>query len=212
VLKRQYRTRGDTLIEVLFAISIFSLIAVGGLTIMNQGTAASQRALEITLVRQQMDSQAAALRFLNNSYVAAYRAGAVYDASTPAGQWSLMIDSIKSTGATAASDFGGTSCPKTLPTGSFIIDPLSARFMNPTSGVFKPAATYSQLIFSQTSGQSVLTDAEGIWVEAVRSINSADANQANIGYIDFHIRACWESLGQSLPVTLGTIVRLYEPR
>ena len=54
--------RGDTIIEVLLAFSIFSLLSVGAMTVMGQGTNASQRALEITLVRQQIDAQAEALR------------------------------------------------------------------------------------------------------------------------------------------------------
>ncbi|RYF29698.1 MAG: hypothetical protein EOO17_00170 [Chloroflexi bacterium] len=64
--------RGDTIIEVLFAITIFSFVAVGGLSIMNQGVATAQRSLEIGLVRQQMDAQADALRYLNQAYVADY--------------------------------------------------------------------------------------------------------------------------------------------
>ena len=49
-------------------------------------------------------------------------------------------------------------------------------------------------------------------IEAIRSKTIRENNQANAGYIDFHIRACWDSPGQSVPVTIGTIVRLYEPR
>jgi len=48
-------SRGDTLIEVLLAVTIFSMLAVGVITVMNQGTHAAQRALEITLVRHFRD-------------------------------------------------------------------------------------------------------------------------------------------------------------
>ena len=67
--------RGDTLIEVMFAFAIFALVAVGSLTIMNQGIAAAQRSLEITLVRAQMDAQAEAIRYIHQAYVAAYQKG-----------------------------------------------------------------------------------------------------------------------------------------
>src|SRR5664279_826252 len=89
VFNYHLRTRGDTLVEVLFAVAIFSLVAVGGLAIMNQGTATSQRALEITLVRQEVDSQAETLRFLNASYVSAYKLGiSDYSSASPAvSQW-----------------------------------------------------------------------------------------------------------------------------
>lgn len=57
MLRKRFQ-RGDTLIEVLFAFSILSLVIVGAMTIMNQGTLASQRSLETTLVREEIDSQA----------------------------------------------------------------------------------------------------------------------------------------------------------
>lgn len=109
------RQRGDTLIEVLFAVTVFSFVVVGALTIMNQGTAASQRALEISLVRQQIDGQAEALRFMHNAYVATYQPGAAFNTTdaltSPAEEWHRMITS----GITAqsASAFGGsaTTCP-----------------------------------------------------------------------------------------------------
>ncbi len=69
-VNKNYMDRGDTLIEVLFAITIFSLVAVSSMAIMNQGTDTAQRSLEITLVRQEIDAQAETLRFLNASYIA----------------------------------------------------------------------------------------------------------------------------------------------
>lgn len=201
-------SKGDTLVEVLFAITIFSLVAVGGLSIMNQGTATSQRALEITLVRQEIDAQAEALRFLNSSYIAAYRTNDSYKSTTPAGQWDLMLDSILATANVSASDFGGTSCGG-APNGSFVINTRDATFVAPSEGRITGAQTFSQVVYD-SSDQVV--SAEGIWVEAVRSQDSVDIYQQNTGYIDFHIRACWDSPGQSIPVTIGTIVRLYEPR
>lgn len=204
--------RGDTLIEVLFAITIFSLVAVGSLSIMNQGTATSQRALEITLVRQEIDAQAEALRFLNSSFVSAYQSGATYPANTPAGQWQLMQTSIISTGMVSASPFGvdpvNNTCP-TAPQGSFIINTNTATFIAPADGKLGLAQTFSQVRYDNV-GQ--VTMAEGVWIEAVRSATVAGNDQSNAGYIDFNIRACWDSPGQSVPVTIGTIVRLYEPR
>ena len=82
MLGRQ-KNRGDTIIEVLFAITVFSLVVVSSLSIMNQGSATAQRTLEISLVRQQIDAQAETLRFLNTSYVAAYQAGVNDILSTP---------------------------------------------------------------------------------------------------------------------------------
>lgn len=208
--KHKSNNRGDTMIEVLFAITIFSLVAVGGLAIMNQGTATAQRALEITLVRQEIDAQAETIRFLNSSYIASFIPNASFAANTPAGQWQLMEDSIISTAAASASDFGaiGAVCP-VPPNGSFILNTKNATFVAPSDGKLVASQTFSQVKYD---GGSQVTAAEGIWIEGVRSATVLDNNQSNTGYVDFHIRACWDSPGQDMPVTLGTIVRLYEPR
>ncbi len=60
------RQHGDTIIEVVVAITVFSLVAVGAMTIMNSGLAMAQRSLETTLVRQQIDAQAEMLRFVHS--------------------------------------------------------------------------------------------------------------------------------------------------
>jgi type II secretory pathway pseudopilin PulG len=201
---------GDTLIEVLFAVTVFSLVAVSGLAVMNQGSSSSERALEITLVREQMDGQAKTLRFLNSSYVAAFRSGTTYPASTPAGQWALMSAYITAHPIASPTALGETTCPASYPLGSFVVDPQLGTYVDdPSQGDLVPAKTFAQINYTNT-GQ--VLNSEGIWIEAIRSSASADPNQSHIGYIDFHILSCWDSPGQSVPVTLGTIVRLYEPR
>jgi len=203
----QLKIRGDTLIEVLFAITIFSLTAVGGLSIMNQGTAISQRALEITLVRQEIDAQAEALRFLNSSYVAAYQSGLDYGV-TPAGQWASMLENISDN--EQASDFSlMASGDCSSPAGSFAIDTRNAKFIKPADNKLSLAQTYSQVRYNS---DDQVTAVEGLWIEAVHPDIKKENGQNNADYVDFHIRACWDSPGQSVPVTLGTIVRLYEPR
>lgn len=190
---------GDTLIEVLFAVTVFSLVAVGSLSIMNQGTATAQRSLEITLVRQEIDAQAETLRFIHDSYIAAYPNIVV---GTPAAQWTAII--AKSNGITQASVFG--TCLTTLPSSDFIINAKTATLETNPTILTSSVPTYSQLRYD-TLMPTVLLKAEGIWVEAVRSVATN-----RTGSVDFHIRACWQSSNQTTPMTLGTIVRLYEPR
>lgn len=188
--------RGDTIIEVLFAITIFSLVAVGGLSIMNQGAATAQRSLEIGLVRQQMDAQADALRYLNQSYIADY--GKRGQATVI---WENVIKSqsvAKAEAFTSIVDAQQCVLPKEK---SFALD---IKKLNSTPLLVpKPEAnTFAKVRYEAAPV------AEGIWVQAVRS--ATPENQP--GFYDFHIRACWMSPGQKTPVTLGTIVRLYEPR
>ena len=62
--------RGDTLIEVLLAVGIFSMVAVAVVAVMSSGTSSAQTSLETTLAREEIDAQAEALRFIHASYVA----------------------------------------------------------------------------------------------------------------------------------------------
>ena len=61
--------KGDTLIEVMFAVGVFGLAAVGAISLMNRGLAAAQNTLEVTMARQEIDGQAEILRFLHTAYM-----------------------------------------------------------------------------------------------------------------------------------------------
>lgn len=205
------KDRGDTIIEVLFAVTVFALVAVGSLAIMNQGTAAAQRALEITLVRQQIDSQAQALRYIHQAYVASYQK----DGTPPTGiaaEWPKLTNKASGKGANGASDFGatnGSSCPTTVPGEKpFLVNAQTAMVWNGTPSMSAPAGgslpPFAQIVYNADSS---INSAYGLWVESIPSTNTDGP-----GFVDFHIRACWDSAGGSVPTTLGTIVRLYEPR
>lgn len=211
-MRLSYRTheKGDTLIEVMFAFAIFALVAVGSLTIMNQGIAAAQRSLEITLVRAQMDAQAEAIRYIHRAYVAAYQKDATVAPDSIAAEWVTMA-TVNGVGR-AASQFGQTNgaiCPATMPTGAFILNARTAKVeikppaaLAPDGGSLPP---FAQVIYNTDSS---VREAYGIWVEAVPS----DTLDNGTAFVDFHIRSCWSGAGSSAPMTLGTIVRLYEPR
>lgn len=204
--------RGDTIVEVMFAVAVFAMIAVASLSIMNQGVAAAQRSLEVTLVRQQMQAQAEAIRFIHDSYVTAYQQGGAVPSGVAA-EWAKMTgpDHAES----QASPFGvaaAVTCPSAVPgSGSlpFIVNARTAT-VAPQPPLMAPPAGESLPPFSQVvyNDDSSIKQAYGIWVEAVPS-GPQPGGVAR--YVDFHIRACWDSVGTNHPMTLGTIVRLYEP-
>lgn len=198
MLKRQ---KGDTIIEVLFATTIFSMIAVGALSIMSQGTAMAQRSLEITLVREQIDAQADALRFLNHAYAADF--GKNGEATE---KWNSIILPNAVSQAAAFDSIVDSSNNCTLPIPAqkpFALNIEKLTAPNPLLTLSAQAGTYAKVRYDLS-----LPTAEGIWVQAVRSAEDG----SGAGFYDFHIRACWQSPGESRPITLGTIVRLYEPR
>ncbi len=205
--------RGDTIIEVMLAITIFAMVAVGGMTIMNHGAAAAQRSLEVTLVRQQMDMQAEALRVLHEDMLVTRSAG---------GDYAAMWRRLAQTGN--ADSFGKD--PAATPITPFPNGVVSnEECINPSSitKAFVMNVERGDVVALQSLGSSNVGTAlvyprimygadgridrvEGIWIEAEVSPNVGTGS-----YVDFHIRACWQTIGQSQPVVLGTIVRLNEP-
>lgn len=195
--------KADTIVEVMIAIAVFSVVVVSALGIMSSGLNSTQRTLESTLVRQEMDSQSSTLRFLHNAFIASALQGAAGPAAgTPAAEWSNLVTYIQNSGVSSASAFG--TC--VAPSKAFILNAKKATYVTATTSAstFKPASLYSTVTYD---GVGNITGAQGIWVEGLRS-----ATVSGTGYIDFHIRACWYSVGQTAPMTLGTIVRLYDPR
>lgn len=56
--------RGDTIIEVMFAFAIFTMVAIVTVSMMNLGLATSERSLELVTARNELNAQAEALRFV----------------------------------------------------------------------------------------------------------------------------------------------------
>ena len=86
--------------------------------------------------------------------------------------------------------------------GSFAFDPKTTNFTADAEALI-PAETTAKVSYDSDGVMS----AQGLWIQATR--HTADASTPD--YIDFYIQACWEGPGLSVPMTLQTIVRLYEP-
>lgn len=203
--------QGDTIIEVMFAVAVFAMVAVGSLSIMNQGIASAQRSLEITLVRQQMQAQAEALRYVHAAYVASYQPGGAPTTGT-AGEWQTIKDNYA---VGKASEFGridGALCSALDPstTKPFVMNARTARVVSGIVEMQPPAdeslPPFAQVVYESPTS-SVIDKSYGMWVEAVHVVPT----DGKTPYVDFHIRACWNSPGINRPLTLGTIVRLYDP-
>lgn len=202
---RRDAERGDTIIEVIFAIVIFVMVAVSSLVIMNKGIATGERALEVTLVRQQINSQAEALRYIHEARV-------VSPSSELAGRWDTIINDY---GQEEASPYGadGGECriPRDGGYKPFILNARTAQVWSGTIAdeynkeIERALPPYSQVAYSETD-PNVVDTVYGLWVEAVPSDPSDETH-----FVDFHIRACWPGPGSPIPMTLGTIVRLYDP-
>lgn len=193
--------RGDTIVEVLFASALFGMIAAASFAVMYQGIASAERSLELSQVREQIDTQARSLRFLAEAYVADY--GKHGQASK---DWQQVIEAnaIAPGQAQPLSDVAQKDqC--VLPASKFFALNYE-KLSSPQDAILRPTA--SPLTYAKIRYDADVPQAEGVWIQAVRSALS----EQEAGYYDFHITACWNSPGQTPPVTLGTIVRIYEPR
>ena len=187
-------SKGDTIIEVMFSIVIFSLVVVSSITIMNKGSAMAQRSLEISLVRQQIDAQLSMIEYAHKNLPVV---------------WASIIDNkIADPGEFATP----SSCPSAnMLSGGFFMTNNSANtsiMSNPISGAnFSPAINYSMVDYTgQKSGSSPVR-AYGLWA----FITDSEANAVPTGRAyDVHVRACWNSVGLSVPMTIGTVVRMYD--
>lgn len=190
------REQGDTIIEVMFAFVIFSLVVVSAFSIMNKGVATAQRSLEVTLVRQQIDGQVAMIQHIQQT--------------DP-----VLWTQIKSMVVDTAGVFGAeTQCPEAkdlLDKNDFFIattaDGSSPSVVHIQSDQdYKKATTYSLVdVFGRTSASHIPT-AYGLYMRMVKSDGWTDANHS----YDLNVRACWDSVGINVPVTIGTVVRLFD--
>lgn len=102
-LNRKSTKRGDTIIEVMFAIAVFSLVAVLSVMSMDSGINNGENALETVTVRNEINAQAEALRFIHSSYISertlpSLKSGEVSQTQVNAGekyqQYEVLWDTI----------------------------------------------------------------------------------------------------------------------
>ena len=231
---RGYKS-GDTIIEVMFAFSVFSMVAIIGMSLMNLGIKTGQTALELTMARNEITVQSEALRFIHNSYVSETNLDASNQQYTEL--WNALIDTLLETDSEDIPPLVSAANTCIIPESKvFIINPrrMDGSSSSPTSGesnlvigtndtdsILRPAPLYSRLIFNENNDtnfiddtlgnilNSRLTSAEGIWVKL---FSAPDTIAETSPFFDFHIRACWFAPGKNIPTTIGTIVRLYNPK
>jgi prepilin-type N-terminal cleavage/methylation domain-containing protein len=184
-MARNNMQRGDTLVEVLMAVVILSIVIVGAITMMARGLNAAQTAVEHTQVRLSTSSQAEILRYLRDGYL--------QDPNSNPGQvWSsLFTGSPVYANGTASSSAG--ACAVTSGKTGFYLEQAGANIT-------------AQTFDAGNQPTTVATPGQGLWIEATRS-----AGGISPAYVDFQLRACWSGVGSSVPQQTVTVVRLYDP-
>lgn len=212
--------KGDTLIEVTLAIGIFSMIAVAITAVLSSSTAGAQTALEATLAREEIDTQAEALRFVHTAYINNRNETAknIYattwkkiteNAISLPGDKEAASSITKYTPTSCSEDYGDKDWVKK----AFVIDPRTFDIksnLKENSGLVE-AQTYPRLIYEK-GGK--LQQAEGIYVIAVKDGGTTELVEGKSNepaFYDFYIRSCWYGINSDSPSTISTLIRLYNP-
>ena len=183
-MSRRHET-GDTLVEVLLAIVILSIIIVGAISLMTFGITQTQTSVEHTQVRLQINGQSNILQYLRDDYVNHGRSVA----TAPAALWQNIITNY--TLGTTPTDKTDDGCVVQGAKPFYLAQnaALAVTINNFNAGI-KPAT-------SAIPGQ-------GLWLEAYKATASGPE------YIDFVIRGCWQPTGSGPRQQEATVVRLYD--
>ena len=220
--------KGDTLVEVALAIGIFSMVAIAVVAVMNTGMSNAQTALETTLTREEIDTQAEALRFIQVSAAAENTENGKFSKL-----WSEIIKNalqpadLKNNDPDLLSNvyqFAPSSCDALYGDNSlikkqkaFFIDPkkLNDDSLNDSffsyaeaskSNSFRSAEGYPRIYYNEDN----TAVAEGIFVVAVKDATGTKilGDNGEGFFYDFYIRTCWRDSGSDGPSTISTVIRL----
>lgn len=226
--------RGDSLIEVLMTVALFSVTAISAVGIMNHGIRNTQASLETTMARTEIDSQAEALRFIHDSYATGKNSEsfkATWQMITglaidPPENGSELLTDITN----CSTVYNGNNAENLFNHNAFLINPRALN-SDPTStdavirsvfedgnnnSIFSEASINPRLIYNTANGAlydespnlTTVQKAEGMWIVAVRD---KSRNDGVASYYDFYIHTCWNTPGNNTATNLSTTIRLHNP-
>ncbi len=187
--------RGDTIIEVMFAFAVFSLVAVISIMLMNSGVAQSEAALELVTARNEINAQAEAIRFVHDAYVdeaTLPRCGATVAADADCQQYADLWEQIEAKAIPASKmevSLPLRACDEVYQDGSYSklansnafvlnVRNITARSTSGTaslipfsSGTFVPAELNARILYKRP-GLNMTTDTDDI-----SSVSSSDFNE-----------------------------------
>lgn len=236
---------GDTLVEVMFALGIFSMVAITVVSVMSSGSSNMQTSLETTMARNEIDAQAEALRFIHQAYLAEKDEDIPDEEKYYSNIWNRIVElahknalelNTSSYDKTLV-DYSPTTCSE-LYTGTnnistqnaFIID---TRALGETTNVvyeadsasigdfFREASIYPRVFYTGadktllSSGTS-LNAIEGLYIVGLQDnsgtvLSRETQTVEDSAFFDFYIRSCWYGYGKTIPTTISTLIRLYDP-
>ncbi len=206
------RERGDTLIEVLVAVTVLSLVVTLCYTVMTRGFSYGQVALERNVTQNMVNGQISILRDIYARQSEAVRSGN----SGSVEDWNLVASRVVDDNGLLA---GGSPLRPSGPTGARTVALNNANtacqrnsgafyFGVNDEGVLQTTPTALPDIVPPASPVRAATYpnyGDGMWIEGYKL-------QENSGgvYYDFYVKACWDAAIGSQRQSILTTVRFYE--
>lgn len=186
------REQGDTLVEVLLAFAILSLVTVSAFAVMNRGVGEAQNSLERSQVRTYANQQIELATYLRDQYTQALANGGNV-AAYPANLWgAIKVRAAAATAVTAVNQ-----CSSVMGNSFYLT-------RNATTNVIELNSFTSANLVTPT----IARPGSGMWIEPVAS--TPTGHIAYQKYIDLYVKSCWDPAAGSVKQTLSTVVRLYD--
>jgi len=204
--------RGDTLVEVLIAITVLGIVVVGSLTLMNRSMVSIINSTERTAVRTDINSQINLINYVfrnasesgtrDNILSLAFRGGTGGSLPDLASGYNKNASTTCDLGLNEGGKFDTTG-GGVKNAGSFYLDPhLDA------NGSVDSVKLVTGLTVTSNGPNTTerARPGSGLWVDAVYYEQSASNAQP---YIDFYVKACWTPIGSNPNSRSLTVYRLY---
>lgn len=183
--------RGDTLIEVLVALTVLAVVIVGSFSIMNKGVSAMYDNLERTEVRQLLDQQIEALNYARDQRL------------VQLGPQAGTMTTTDIAAATAWTTITNPAWAASLATTPGLEDCSAANAFYLTRAGADNHLVASK-VFTNSSAPGFPGLGNGIWIQRISS------GPTPVLFKDFYIKACWQPTSSAARQVLSSVVRLYD--
>lgn len=219
--------RGDTIVEVMFAMAVFCFVAVLAISSMNLGLGKAEGTLELTTVRNEINAQAEAIRFVaqakNSGDTGSLKN--LWEKITGNAVVSDSSDILKFSQIDKCDDVYNNDNTALKKAKAFVLnirnlqtDDMNKTYISVNHGnFFKAAPISSRIVYNNgpmgvgnstdiglntdSAQHTTVSSVEGMWDLAVKDRSGA--------YYDFYIQACWYPPNSKSPTKLDTVIRIY---
>jgi Tfp pilus assembly protein PilV len=201
-----FAQRGDTLIEAMLSIAVLGLVVVGCMAAMNHSNAAMLDAVERTEVRASINSQTEMLTYLRDQNLKTSGGDSTWNQIVGGvnGQSALVWSSSDSTDVANITDFSKQCSYR----GNKSETGGGRSFWLSYSNVGEPIIDGGFGVTTNVaSAETYAKPGQGLWIDGIyHKETSGDDSQ---DYIDFYVKACWDSVGGRQNMRTSTVLRLY---